>query len=284
MKKQRYKQFDPLTIASYETETWPQARHNHNCFELVYISRGSGIHLVNNKKIPYRKGYLFLLGPDDVHTFRMYKKTEFICISFTSLYFGDYSDDRSISDWNKNTDLLLHFIDNRNGNLLTEKKDRYIVGNLIHAAFHANEKKQTLYESLIFQIVSFVLTLIKQQNMPEINSTENDDRSMIDRLILFIEEHIHDPQKLTLVALGRTFNYSPHYIGVFFRDRMGMTLSEYINMHKLRLIERRLKYGHHSVKQVTSDFGFTDESHFNKFFKKHTGMNPTAFKKDAAIS
>lgn len=279
---QRHTPFEGLTIASFETETWPHPPHNHNCFELVYISKGSGILIVNNKKIPYRKGYLFLLKPEDVHLFRFRKKTEYIGITFTSLYIDDYPDEVPMSDWNRNTDLLLHFIDNRPGNLLDDKYDRYLIGNLFHAALLAGRKKQPLYESLVFRIVTFALSLIREQNVPAIPAFEKDEYTIIERIILFIEKHIHDPGKLTLNALADTFHYSPHYIGVYFRDNMGMTLSEYINRHKLRLIERRLKYGQHSVKQVTDDFGFTDESHFNKFFKKHTGMNPTAFKKECA--
>lgn len=279
---QRYKQFEPLIITSLETEKWPHPLHNHNYFELVYIEEGAGIHIVNRQEYSYREGDLFLLGPDDVHEFNIRRKTKFIHLKFTSLYFRDHSGDKMMSEWNKNMDYLLHFIDNRSGSLLQDKNDREIIEYLFHAAMIAKKKKKALYESLIFQLITFVLSLIKEQNNTRVVTENRDVQSVIEKLLLYIEENIHEPQKLTLDALSGIFHYSPNYIGILFKEKMGVTLSEYINMQKLRLIERRLKYGKHSVKQVSIDFGFVDESHFNKFFKKHKGITPTAFKESCA--
>lgn len=279
---QRYKQFEPLIITSLEADAWPHPLHNHNYFEIVYIEKGSGIHIVNGQEIPYQKGYLFLLSPDDIHEFRFQEKSRFIHLKFTSLYFRDYPGDKMMSVWNKNIDYLLHFMENRSGNLLSDKADQELIEHLFQAAIIAKRKKNALYESLIFQLISFVLSLIKEQNKTKNSLRDKDVQSVIEELILYIEENIHEPKLLTLNALSDIFHYSPNYIGILFKEKMGLTLTDYINQHRMRLVERRLKYGKNSVKQVVIDFGFVDESHFNKFFKKHKGITPSAFREKCA--
>jgi AraC-like DNA-binding protein len=47
----------------------------------------------------------------------------------------------------------------------------------------------------------------------------------------------------------------------------------------MSLIEARLQYSQHSLTEIADEFGFTDESHFCKQFRKYTGNTPTAFRK-----
>lgn len=275
---QRYKQYEPLVISSLVAEKWPHPLHNHNYFELTYIAEGDGIHKINGKKIPYRRGYLFLLGPEDEHEFCIRKKTTFIYLKFTSLYFRDHPFAQDTTEWNRNIDHLLFFVEKRSCNLLQDCEDQVIIRHLFQAALIAKEKKQILYETLIFQLISFALSLIKEQNSADFIPMNSNDHSVIEALLMFIGDNIHEPKKLTLNALSENFHYSPNYIGTLFKKKMGVTLSDYINLQKLRLIERRLKYGKSSVKEIAFDFGFVDESHFNKFFKKQKGLTPSAYK------
>jgi len=47
---------------------------------------------------------------------------------------------------------------------------------------------------------------------------------------------------------------------------------------QLQLIKRRLETGEIKLKEIADEFGFTDVSHLSKFFKRHEGINPSAYK------
>jgi AraC-like DNA-binding protein len=47
----------------------------------------------------------------------------------------------------------------------------------------------------------------------------------------------------------------------------------------MRLIEHRLLFSDMRVNEIVSEFGFSDESHLNKFFKKTHVMSLTEFRK-----
>jgi AraC-like DNA-binding protein len=93
-----------------------------------------------------------------------------------------------------------------------------------------------------------------------------------------VRRHIHQPDKLRLDALAAHFRYSPNYLSIFFKRQTGESLQQYILRYKLKLVEARLRYSDWSVSEIAYAFGFTDESHLGKLFKKYYGRTPRAFR------
>ena len=52
----------------------------------------------------------------------------------------------------------------------------------------------------------------------------------------------------------------------------------YINDYRLQIIEKRLTVPTITLGQIADEFGFTDESHLNKFFKTHKGIGPKDYR------
>ncbi|MCW9705554.1 AraC family ligand binding domain-containing protein [Fodinibius salsisoli] len=67
----RYVQFDPFIIEDFETDNWDHPKHRHNHFEIIFIMYGSGKHIVDEHKMDYTSGDLFLLRPEDFHEFKV---------------------------------------------------------------------------------------------------------------------------------------------------------------------------------------------------------------------
>ena len=53
---------------------------------------------------------------------------------------------------------------------------------------------------------------------------------------------------------------------------------------KTKLIEHRLQFSEKRINEISYEFGFTDESHFNKFFKKQKGNSPSEFRKTVRLN
>jgi AraC family transcriptional regulator, L-rhamnose operon regulatory protein RhaS len=96
---------------------------------------------------------------------------------------------------------------------------------------------------------------------------------------MYIKQHIYEPEKLGIVHLSEIFNYAPDYVSIYFKRHTGESLKQYITKYKMKLIEIRLLYSQLTVSEVADEFGYLDESHFCKQFKKFTGRTPTAFRK-----
>jgi AraC-like DNA-binding protein len=85
---------------------------------------------------------------------------------------------------------------------------------------------------------------------------------------------------ITLKQLSKDLDVNPAYLSrefsKYFND---LSFGEYIR--KLR-IEKAIEYlnsSNFSLTQVAYLTGFSDQSHFTRIFKKHTGQSPSAYKK-----
>ncbi|MGB1284872.1 MAG: AraC family ligand binding domain-containing protein, partial [Polaribacter sp.] len=77
-----------LDILEFEAQNeWGYPKHKHNFFELTYVLKGSGQHLLNESIINYKKGDLFFLTPKDEHEFIVDEPTIFGIIKFTEQLF-----------------------------------------------------------------------------------------------------------------------------------------------------------------------------------------------------
>jgi AraC family L-rhamnose operon regulatory protein RhaS len=104
-------------------------------------------------------------------------------------------------------------------------------------------------------------------------------RDSAEAILMYIRQHIYRPEDLTIEHLASTFHYAPAYISLFFKKQTGESLKQYIVRHKVKLIEARLLYSQLTLTEIADEFGYTDESHLCKQFRKYTGTTPTAFRK-----
>ncbi len=276
----RYTQFDQLVIQDFERSRWNHPLHKHNHFEIIFIAKGTGIHHLNKQLIPYKKGDLFLLGPDDEHEFIIHDHTRFIYLKFTNLYI-DSKDVDNPSQWNKDIDLILRSRKYNSGNILKNKSDRTTVENIMMLIISEFKRNEILSKQIIFQHFKALVLIIKRNQLSGgSKGIHKNTSSIAGELFEYIELNIYNPPMLTQKCIADHFNLSPNYIGAFFKDKIGTPLKKYIQEYRYSLLEQRVKSGQISTKQLAIDFGFTDESHLHKFVKIMSGKNFVDLKKD----
>ncbi len=82
-------------------------------------------------------------------------------------------------------------------------------------------------------------------------------------------------------VIANQFGISGTYLGSYFKEQCGETIQHFISNYKIRLIEHRLKFSDKRINEIAHEFGFADESHLNKFFKKHKqGLSLTGYRRE----
>ncbi|MDH7911305.1 AraC family transcriptional regulator [Winogradskyella sp. SYSU M77433] len=268
----RYKQFSELKVHDFETEFWEHPLHNHNHFEIIFIAKGYGVHHLNKRLVPYKAGHLYLLGPEDEHEFIVYEKTRFIYFKFTNFYL-DTKDVDNPSNWNRDVDIILNNKARTSGNILKFEKDKTLVENILNLIVREYERNEILSKKIIFQFFKGLVLIIKR-NLLQDSKLKSELRKITnttEELLEYIEVNIYNPKLLTQKQIANHFNLSPNYIGIYFKEKVGTALKQYIQEYRFELLEQRLKNGQVSTKQLALDFGFTDESHLHKFVKSYSG-------------
>ncbi len=265
----RYIQHEDLKISHFTTRQWEHPVHNHNHFEIIFIHRGKGEHCLSGSHYPYSGPCLFLLAPSDTHHFGIAEETEFTFLKFTNVYLD--------------IPQLLMDDHRRHAPLLEGSPEAQKAGKLVRLITEEWQQTSSAPDETVFFLIQALLSLIRRNIQTALpHDVHPLHAEKISAIINYLHSHIHSPEHTKLEHLAKQFGYSRHYLGIFFKEQTGMPIRDYVNRYRLQLIEQRLRYSSHSIKEISNEMGFTDQSHFNKFFKTHKGMSPSGFRDDQA--
>lgn len=91
--------------------------------------------------------------------------------------------------------------------------------------------------------------------------------------------HAHYSEDLSLEQLAQQFYISSSYLSRQFKDVTGFTLTDYIQMTRVRNVQTLLVSGQVPITEAAAACGFASFSQFNRVFRKHIGMSPTQYRK-----
>lgn len=97
----------------------------------------------------------------------------------------------------------------------------------------------------------------------------------VSQAVLLILERYQSYITLELAAGAIGLNTS--YLSRIFKEETQMTFSEYVNRVRIDASCKLLESGRFTVKQISSQVGFTTYNYFFKVFKESTGMTPHAY-------
>jgi len=96
-----------------------------------------------------------------------------------------------------------------------------------------------------------------------------------------IQDHIDT--NLNLTEISKSLDINPSYLSrEFSRHFNDLSFGEYIRKLRIEKAIELIKLQTHSLTEIAYLTGFSDQSHFTRIFKQHTGKNPSVFKKELA--
>lgn len=280
----RYIQHEFLKVSHFTATQWQHPLHNHNHFEIIFVHRGKGFHCCSGMHYPYSGQTLFLLAPADVHRFIIEEETEFTFLKFTNVYLNGVGNLPDLPAWKQNIDEVLIQARSKNQPILNNEADTEKAQLLVMLIVKEwqdtnNETSQTL-----FFLMQALLTIIRR-NIQLVNpGTDLKHSEKITLILNYLHQYLFTIEQVKIEHLAEVFGYSKNYLGEFFKQQTGQTLRNYISHLKIQLIKNRLQYSYYSIKEISQELGFTDMSHFNKFFKNHAGITPSEFRRSASSS
>lgn len=91
-----------------------------------------------------------------------------------------------------------------------------------------------------------------------------------------LADHFIEQRKVSFYA--DKMHLTPKYFSTIIKKISGKTAGAWINEMLLLEAKVRLQNKNQSIAQIAYDLDFSDPSHFGKFFKKHTGISPLAYR------
>ncbi|MDR2272228.1 MAG: AraC family transcriptional regulator [Sphingobacterium sp.] len=264
-----------VKVEHHKIVNCPLRDNQFSFFQIVYVICGRGFLKINNNNAEYSKGSLILLTPNDQHYLEVVEKTELLLVKFSERYVKDYK-------WNSinSMECLLYGASYLSGCILQNKPDVILVESIASSLLHGIHYPDLYHEELTLHYVN-ALIVIAARNISKMRVervASNTDKRVVD-IINYIQGNIHDPSLLKAFSIAQKFGFSESYLGSYFKKQCGETIQHYILNYKMRLIEHRLLFSDMRINEIVAEFGFSDESHLNKFFKKRHVMSMTEFRK-----
>jgi hypothetical protein len=97
---------------------------------------------------------------------------------------------------------------------------------------------------------------------------------------VIIQDQIDTNLSLSLTAISEDLNINPAYVSREFSKYFNnLSFGEYIRKQRIEKALSYLKTSGYSLSEIAYLTGFSDQSHFNRIFKKHMGMKPSEYRK-----
>ena len=97
-----------------------------------------------------------------------------------------------------------------------------------------------------------------------------------DQVRSFVDSRIGE--KISVAQIASAFQKNPSYLNSCFKNQTGECVTDYIARRKVEEAKKLLSMPKTPMADVWVSLGYCDQSHFNKSFKKLTGMTPTQYR------
>jgi AraC family transcriptional regulator, transcriptional activator of pobA len=251
--------------------------HRHDFFEVLFLQKGSGFHVIDSNKYEIKPPCVFFLSPGQAHKLELSHDIEGYIYIFTADF---YQIDRS------NPNRLIEFpffytIRQNNPPLLFDNPvDVSFLENLFIRGVKEVAKKESQSIELLRSILDLILTLCA-------NLYPNDDgllvkgkgHLLVKRFYQLLEEKYQ--QNLTVTDYATILAVTPNHLTQTLKQLSGKTSLEIIKSKQLLEIKRLLVHTSMGVSEISNQMNFADQSYFTKFFKRETGVLPLAYRNES---
>ncbi|WP_145147720.1 response regulator [Paenibacillus xylanexedens] len=104
---------------------------------------------------------------------------------------------------------------------------------------------------------------------------------VIHSLCSYVKENLE--KDLSLVRLAELHHFNPSYLSRFFKQEMGINVSEFIDDCRIRRAKELLQNTNLMVREVALQVGYEAAHSFTRLFKKLTGMTPQEYRESLLV-
>ncbi len=260
----------------------PDIVHSHTFFELVYVYDGACTQGISGQRLSMKTGDFCVIPPGAEHSISVFDDSIIINILLrrSTLHSMFYT---FLNTPNKLSSFFLN-------NIYTKRSNDYI---LFHSGIDSTLKeafiwmlwesvnKQAYYYQCISNTLLLVFCLLVRNYSESVQTPLFSDRLDVQRyaIIQFIQDNYRD---VTLSTVAKRFHYTNEYTSRLIKDLMGMTYSEIVRTVRIERSQDFLTNTTMTIANIAEATGYDTPEHYIRQFKKHTGLTPSAYRKQAA--
>lgn len=245
--------------------------HIQHCDEITYVVSGKAtvcsgdttLELAAGQIHYIKKGQYHRITADEDHNFHYY------CLGFTLR--DDYTELQIFADAVKD---LPYFVASDNGNIRT------LFGLLLNESYLRDEESYLMIHFYFCQMLILLYRMLagrSDQTPNKVNTSASNHA--VYRVLKYIDRNY---MKITGIRdIARELSYSEYYLSHIFREKMDMTMKDYLMQKKIMTAAELLKTSNMSISEIAELLHFSSLHSFGEAFKRYMQMSASAFRQKA---
>lgn len=250
-----------------------QYPHRHDFFEVLFLKKGTGFHVIDSNKYEIKPPCVFFMSPGQAHKIEFSNDIEgYIFIFNPDFYLINQSNPNRLIEFpffftiqQDNPPLILKEFNNVEFLRLLFKKG-------ISLDFTSVKNIEVL-RSLLDLILTTCSSLYEfDQNQ----NTKGKGHIIVKQFYQLIEEHYKE--NFSVNQYAEKLALTPNHLTQTIKRLTGKTTNDIIKSKQILEIKRLLVHTELGVSEIASQFNFADQSYFTRFFRRETGKTPLQYR------
>jgi AraC family transcriptional activator of pobA len=254
-----------IKVAPFKKDIRRTTPHKHNSyFEIIYLSQGKGIHAIDSRTYPVTPPVVYIVRKEQVHHWELENEPDGFVLILKKTFI-DNSLDRELKE-------LLSQV---SAFTCIYLKDEGTIGQLFALLVQEYQPEQSnntpVMEGLLKALLAKILQMAKPVQWKK--RTKNN-------LFLDFQELLSENKTLknNVAHYAGLLNTTPQNLNAICRRTANQSATEVLAECIISEAKRLLLYTDMTAAEISLSLDFKDNSHFIKYFKRHTGHTPQSFR------
>ena len=257
-----------------KTKGQPDEPHRHDYFTIVLTKKAGGKHIIDFQEFDLAPQQVYFVSPNQVHQIIETEKSYGFALTFSRQFMMEnginncfIEDLHLFQDFGYSPPLQLNEIELQLLSGFSEEMLNYL---------HSDRKFK-------YQAIGALLKLflIQCNNACSIPIQENTQTAQAAVVLLrdfkaLLDKNYKQWHKVNEYASA--LHITSDYLNVAVKSLTGKSAKEHIQSRIVTAAIRLLRFSSFTNKMIAYELGFSEPANFSHFFKKCTGMSPTAFR------
>lgn len=252
-------------------KTGSEINFKNKFYSVFLFKKGSGNIIIDDREFEISGGKFFFINYNQVYLFNNPKSYEGYVLMFTkSFYNYVYTGNKLIKSDSALSDVPPYiFPDAEN------QKEQWKIFEEIKNEYNTNKK--LLKEIICLLLKVFMLKYIRnseKMNYPE-RFTDH-KKELVEKFSVLVNIHFKDLK--TIATYAEKLNITPNYLNALVKENSDITAGKMIKNRVILEAERLLLHTSLSITEISYELGFSDNSHFGKYFKSEKKISPNHYR------
>ena len=255
-------------------------------FSFILTKDGSGVYYLDDHKFPFDSRTIYFTNPGHTKSYELAESNEAHIIILTENFLREYVHPEVYDEF---PFLLAEIVPPKK---LSEKSFREF--EMLYKQIHDEFHRPSIFQSRILGNLFVVLLLKIKEDLwldydPIMEGNRNSQivksfKQLLEKEFKNRIVNSSSERRPQVQDFAKELHLHPNYLNSVIRSKTGKTINDWLTHRTITTAKSLLRNTSLSAKEIAYKLGFSEPTHFNRFFRKHVQTTPGKFRKSPASS